>query len=544
MISVMQRSNFTSRLGQTLLRTLGGMIGNDSCGTHSQMAGKTVDNIEELEILTYDGLRMRVGRTSDEELERIIKEGGRRGEIYAGLKALRNKYAHLIRERYPSIPRRVSGYNLDQLLPENGFHVARALVGTENTCITVLEATARLVASPPARALLVLGYPDIYGASDDIMEILSHQPIALEGMDDLLIENAKRKKLLSSDIALLPAGGGWFLVEFGSDTMQESLDRARGLMEELKKKQIPPDMKLFDNPREVKKIWSIREAGVGATGSVPGEKAVWPGWEDSAVPPEKVGDYLRDLRHLLAQYDYRWAFYGHFGQGCIHTRISFDLETRAGIQKFRSFMSEAADLVINYNGSLSGEHGDGQARAELLPKMFGIELVSAFREFKVIWDPDWKMNPGKVVDAYRMDENLKLGPDYNPRRSPVKFSYKQDHGDFAHATVRCVGVGKCRKPEGVDVMCPSFIATREEMHTTRGRTRLLFEMLEGDVITDGWRSKEVEEALDLCLSCKGCTNDCPVNVDMPTYKSEFLHHHYAGRLRPRHAYALGFIDKA
>ena len=522
--------------------TLGGMIGNDSCGTHSLMSGKTVDNIEELEILTYDGLRLRVGQTNDEELERIIKEGGRRGAIYAGLKALRDSYAGLIRERFPNIPRRVSGYHLDQLLPENGFHVARALVGTENTCVTVLEATARLVVSPPARALLVLGYPDIYRASDQVMQILAHQPIALEGMDDRLIENAQRKNLLSSDIALLPAGGGWFLVEFGSDTMHEAVERARGLMAELQLQQAPPQMKLFDHLSEAKKIWLIREAGVGATGSVPGEQDVWPGWEDSAVPPEKAGDYLRELRDLLKQYGYRWAFYGHFGQGCIHTRISFDLETHAGIQKFRSFMNEAADLVINYGGSLSGEHGDGQARAELLPKMFGPELVEAFRAFKAIWDPEGKMNPGKVVDAYRMDENLRLGTRYNPVQLKTHFSFVEDNGSLARATLRCIGVGKCRKLEG-GTMCPSFMATREEQHSTRGRARLLFEMLQGNPLSGGWRSETVKEALDLCLACKGCIGECPVHVDMATYKAEFLSHYYKGRVRPIAAYSLGLIHR-
>ncbi len=522
--------------------TLGGMIGNDSCGTHSLMAGKTVDNIEELEILTYDGLRMRVGQTADEELERIIREGGRRGEIYARLKALRDRYADLIRERFPQIPRRVSGYNLDQLLPENGFHVARALVGTENTCVTVLEATTRLVKSPPARALLVLGYPDIYRACDHVMEILAHEPIALEGMDDRLIEDARRKNLLSADIALLPSGGGWLLAEFGSDTMQEAVDRARGLMEELERKGNPPDMKLFDHPEVAKKIWLIREVAVGATASVPGEKDVWPGWEDSAVPPDKVGGYLRDLRQLLEQYEYRWAFYGHFGQGCIHTRISFDLQTSAGIQKFRSFMNEAAGLVLNYGGSLSGEHGDGQARAELLPRMFGEELMGAFREFKALWDPDGKMNPGKVVNAYRLDENLRAGTGYISARPRTHFAFADDGGNMARATARCIGFGKCRRLEG-GTMCPSFMVTREEQHSTRGRARLLFEMLQGNALDGGWRNEAVKHALDLCLACKGCKSDCPVNVDMATYKAEFLSHYYRGRLRPITGYTMGLIHR-
>ena len=520
--------------------TLGGMIGNNSCGVHSVMAGKTDDNIEELEILTYDGLRMRVGRTNDEELERIIKEGGRRGEIYARLKSLRDRYASLIRERYPKIPRRVSGYNLDQLLPENGFHVARALVGSECTCVTVLEATTRLVYSPPARTLLVLGYPDVHIAADHLMEVLAHQPIALEGLDDRLIDGMRKKGLHPESIKLLPGGGGWLLVEFGGETRQEAADRARELMEELASKANAPGMKLFDNPEEAQLVWKVRESGLGASAFVPGEKLNWEGWEDSAVPPENLGNYLRDLRKLYDKYGYNGDLYGHFGQGCVHTRTDFDLETTEGIRTFRSFLEDAADLVVRYGGSLSGEHGDGQARAELLPKMFGNELVEAFREFKAIWDPHWKMNPGKVVNAYRIDENLRLGASYHPPQLKTHFKFPDDQGSFSRATLRCVGVGACRRMEG-GTMCPSFMVTREEEHSTRGRARLLFEMLQGNPLKDGWRDEHVKEALDLCLACKGCKGDCPVNVDMATYKAEFLSHFYKGRLRPLTAYSMGLI---
>ncbi|MCZ7572433.1 MAG: FAD-binding oxidoreductase [Ardenticatenaceae bacterium] len=521
--------------------TLGGMIGNNSCGIHSVMAGKTVDNVEELEILTYEGLQMRVGQTSDEELEKIINAGGRRGEIYARLKALRDRYADLIRERYPNIPRRISGYNLDQLLPENGFHVARALVGSEGTCVTVLEATTRLVYSPPARSLLVLGYPDVYSAADHVPDIMEHQPIGLEGMDDRLIGYMKKKGLHPNDIQILPPGGGWLLVEFGGETRQESDEQARELIAALKQKSTPPSMKLFDNRAEEEKIWAVRESGLGATADVPGMAKTWPGWEDAAVPPEKEGDYLRDFRGLLNRYDYECSLYGHFGQGCIHVRIDFDLETHDGIQKYLAFVDEAADLVVHYGGSLSGEHGDGQSRAVLLPKMFGTELIEAFREFKSIWDPDWKMNPGKVVDAYRPDQNLRLGTDYDPWEPKTHFQFPDDHYSFSNAALRCVGVGKCRRLGG-GTMCPSFMVTREEEHSTRGRARLLFEMLEGDVIgKNGWHDENVKEALDLCLACKGCKGDCPVNVDMATYKAEFLSHYYAGRMRPRSAYAFGLI---
>ncbi|HEX6607419.1 MAG TPA: FAD-linked oxidase C-terminal domain-containing protein, partial [Chloroflexia bacterium] len=293
-------------------------------------------------------------------------------------------------------------------------------------------------------------------------------------------------------------------------------------------------------PAAERQIWLVREAGLGATARVPGAPDTWPGWEDSAVPPARLGDYLRDLRRLFEQYDYDCAFYGHFGQGCVHVRIDFDLTSQPGIRKFRAFLQAAADLVLRYGGSLSGEHGDGQARGELLPKMFGPELMHAFREFKAIWDPDWMMNPGKVVEAYRVDQNLRLGVHYNPPQPITHFQYPDDGGSFARAVNRCVGVGNCRRLDG-GTMCPSFMATREEAYTTRGRAHLLFEMLRGEELGDGWRDPQVREALDLCLACKGCKGDCPVHVDMATYKAEFLAHYYEGRLRPVTAYSIGLI---
>ncbi len=520
--------------------TLGGMIGNNSCGTHSVMAGMMVDNIEEMEILTYDGVRMHVGATSDADLERIITEGGRRGEIYAGLKRLRDTYGDLVRARYPKIPRRVSGYNLDQLLPENGFHVARALVGSEGTCVTILQATVRLVQSPPARSLLVIGFPDPYIAADYVPLIMEHRPVGLEGFDRRLVDNMRKKKLNVAEVALLPEGGGWLLVEFGAATREEANEQARELREDLRGKEDVSSIRLFDHPAEAAKIWLVRESALGATVFIPGEPHYWEGWEDAAVPPEKLGGYLRDLHTLLTKYEYASALYGHFGQGCVHTRINFDLTTRAGIKKYRSFIEEAADIVVGYGGSLAGEHGDGQSRAEMLPKMFGPELVQAFNEFKALWDPAWKMNPGKVVQPYRIDENLRLGPTYDPPQFKTHFKFPDDQGSFAVATLRCVGVGKCRHTEG-GTMCPSFMALREEEHTTRGRARMLFELLQGEVLKDTWRNEHVKEALDLCLACKGCKGDCPVNVDMATYKAEFLSHYYEGRLRPMVSYTIGLI---
>ncbi len=528
--------------------TLGGMLGNDSCGIHSLICAKhgkglrTADNTHELEILTYDGTRMRVGATSPEELERIIRAGGRRGEIYARLKAFRDKYADEIRRRFPMIPRRVSGYNLPELLPEKGFHVARALVGSESTLVTILEATLDLVPNPKARSLLILGYPDIYEAGDHVPEILKFQPTGLEGMDHLLFEWVKAKGDENANIALMPKGTGFLLVEFGGDSKQDSDAQARRCMEALKKGSKPPSMKLLDDPHQEHMVWKVREGGLGSTAWVPGHPDTWPGWEDSAVSPDKVGDYLRDLRKLFSKYDYHPSLYGHLGQGCIHCRVGFDLYTAEGVRNFRSFMEEAADLVASYGGSLSGEHGDGQARAELLPRMFGDKMIEAFREFKRIWDPEWKMNPGKVVDPYPLDSNLRIGPDYNPPQPVTHFHYPGDRHAFSRAVLRCVGVGECRR-EGGGVMCPSYMVTREEMHSTRGRAHLLWEMMNGEVLTDGWRSEPVREALDLCLACKGCKGDCPVNVDMATYKAEFLSHYYEGRLRPRHAYSMGLVHR-
>jgi FAD/FMN-containing dehydrogenase/Fe-S oxidoreductase len=527
--------------------TLGGMLGNNSCGVHSVMAAfqgngaRTSDNTHELEILTYDGERMRVGPTSEEELESIVRQGGRRGEIYGRLRGLRDKYADLIREKFPNIPRRVSGYNLPELLPEKGFNVARALVGSEGTCVTILEATLHLIPNPKARSLLVLGYPDVYSAGDHAPEIMKHKPIGLEGIDHRLIGYMKKTGLHPKDIQLLPEGKGFLLAEFGGDSKEDSDEQARAVMEALKGKGDAPNMKLFDDPEEEAKVWQVRESGLGATAFVPNMKDTWPGWEDSAVPPHKVGPYLRDLRKLFHKYDYEASLYGHFGQGCIHCRIPFDLYTAKGIDTYRSFVAEASDLVLSYGGSLSGEHGDGQARAELLPKMYGPEIMQAFREFKSIWDPEWKMNPGKVIDAYPITSNLRLGSDYNPREPETYFAYPNDQGSFARAALRCVGVGKCRRLEG-GTMCPSFMVTREEKDATRGRAHLLFEMLRGEVIgKNGWKDESVKDALDLCLACKGCKDDCPVSVDMATYKAEFLAHYYKGRIRPIYAYAFGLI---
>ena len=531
--------------------TIGGMIGNNSCGVHSIMGGKTDDNIEALEVVTYDGVRLRLGpgaiescgdsrpRLSDGP-EVSGRSNDRVRQIESALKEIAGQYATEIRKKFPNIPRRVSGYNLNYLLSENGLHIARALVGSEGTCATILEATCRLIESPPARVLVVIGYPDIYQCADNVPEILEYKPIGLEGFDDLLAYYERTKGINTEGLALLPEGGGWLMVEFGAESIPGAEMQAQRLIDALRRSPTPANVKLYSGAN-AKRIWEVRESSLGATSHVPGEPFNWEGWEDAAVAPEKLGGYLRDLRKMMAEYGYKGSLYGHFGHACVHTRLNFDLESKEGIAKYRKFVEEAADLVVSYGGSLSGEHGDGQARAELWPKMFGPQLMEAFRKFKTAWDPDWKMNPGKLIEPYKLDENLRLGPDYGPWEPITRFRFPQDHGSLSHAALRCVGVGKCRREEG-GVMCPSWRATHEEEHSTRGRAHLLWEMTQGEVIRDGWRSEEVKHSLDLCLACKGCKSDCPVSVDVATYKAEFLSHYYEGRLRPLSAYAFGNID--
>ena len=500
--------------------TLGGMIGNNACGSHSVAWGKTVDNVHTLDVLTYRGERLTVGP----------------GAGPSALRELAERVGPAVRASFPELTRRVSGYNLDQLLPENGFDVARALVGTEGTCVTMLEATVRLVEAPAVRALAILGFPDAYTAADHVMPIRALQPLTIEGMDAGLIAALRAHQPNEAASRMLPPGGGWLYVETGGATRAEAEAAAEAVA-----KAVPGATSLVvGDPAAQRALWRIREDGAGIVTRSPDGDEAWPGWEDAAVPPERFGAYLREFDALLRKHGRRGAYYGHFGDGCLHIRIDFDLLTKPGVADFRSFMEDAADLAVAHGGSLSGEHGDGVARAELLPRMYPPEIIDAFAEFKGIWDPDDRMNPGRVVRPAKLDEDLRVFVGMPNLAGRQALAFTEDRGSFARASRRCLGVGRCVTASG-GVMCPSYRATGEEQHSTRGRARLLFEMANGEVIEGGWRSPEVAEALDLCLSCKGCKRDCPVGVDMAAYKTEYLARRYRWRLRPASHYSMGAL---
>lgn len=515
--------------------TLGGMIGNNSCGAHSVMAGKTVENVERLEILTYDGERFWVGPTDEAAYQEHIKAGGRRAEIVQALKALVDRNEAYIRQGFPKLKRRVSGYNLDQLLPENGFNIARALVGVEGTCITVLQAETILVKNPTHRVLVVLGYDEIYHAADSVPQLLPLNPIAMEGLDDGIIDGLKERGMKLADIAELPAGNAWLMIEFGALSTEQAIAFAQKAVDIAPELPGSPSVRLVTDAGLMNRIWTIRETGASATslGLDPNAPDPVVGWEDAAVEPEHLGQYLREFKRLVSSYGYKTNLYGHFGDGCIHSRITFDLKSQDGLDNWRAFLEEAAHLVVRYGGSLSGEHGDGQAKGEYLRIMYSTEIMNAFAEFKAIWDPLNKMNPGKLIHAMPVDANLRLGPDYERREISSPFTYDARLGDkgLAREAERCIGMGKCRSLEG-GTMCPSFRATREEKYSTRGRARLFFELLKGEVIEGDWQNEEVKDSLDLCLSCKGCKTDCPTNVNIARYKTEFLSRYYSHKPRP------------
>lgn len=505
--------------------TLGGMIGNNACGPHAVAYGRTADNVVELDVIDGRGRRF------------IAGSGKGALDVVPGLEALVQANMALIRTEFGRFGRQVSGYSLEHLLPENGTDLAKALVGTEGTAVTVLGATVRLVPQAGAPVLVCLGYSDMATAADDVMALLELEPLAIEGLDARLVDVVREHNGPDS-VPDLPAGGGWLMVEVAGENLAEALVNAEALVAAAgtdATRILPPGP-------EAAAMWQIRADGAGLAGRTPAGTQAWPGWEDAAVPPEKLGSYLREFEALMAQYGLDGLPFGHFGDGCIHVRIDIPLEQDG--DTFRAFIIDSAKLVTKYGGSLSGEHGDGRARGELLPLMYSPDAIALLEEFKALFDPDDVLNPGVIVRPAAIDADLRR-PAAQAVPRGTGFAFAHDDGDFTKAVHRCVGVGKCRADNTASggFMCPSYLATKDEKDVTRGRSRVLQEMINGSVITGGWKSPEVHDALDLCLSCKACSRDCPAGVDMAAYKSEVLHRTYSGKVRPMTHYALGWLPR-
>lgn len=505
--------------------TFGGMIGNNACGPRAVAYGRTADNVLALDAVDGTGRRFTAG------------SGAGALDAVPGLDALVRANLDVIRTELGRFGRQVSGYSLEHLLPERGTDLAKALVGTEGTVTTLLGATLRLVPIAAAPVLVVLGYPDMPTAADAVPALLAHGPLAIEGMDSRLVDVVRRVRGAAA-VPPLPEGGGWLMVEVGGDSLDEALGRARALAADAGTRAVG----LFPPGPEAAAMWRIREDGAGLGGRTPSGEQAWPGFEDSAVPPERLGAYLRDLEALMATHRVDGLAYGHFGDGCVHLRLDVPLESSGN--PLRAFMTDAAHLVASHGGSLSGEHGDGRARSELLPVMYSERAIDLFGAFKNLLDPRDLLNPGVLVHPRPLDADLRR-PAAHPLPALTGFSFAHDAGDFTTAVHRCVGVGKCRADNGATggFMCPSYLATKDEKDSTRGRARVLQEMANGSLVSRGWSSPEVHEALDLCLSCKACSSDCPAGVDMAQYKSEVLHRTYRRRLRPANHYALGWLPR-
>jgi FAD/FMN-containing dehydrogenase/Fe-S oxidoreductase len=503
--------------------TLGGMIGNNACGPRAVAYGRTADNVVDLDVIDGLGRRFTAGRGLDP---------------VPGLDALVRATMETLRTELGRFGRQVSGYSLEHLLPENGADLAKALVGTEGTVVTVLGATVNLVPVPAAPVLVVLGYPDMASAADVVPALLAHAPLAIEGIDARLVDVVRRAQGASA-VPTLPAGGGWLMVEVGGTTLDEALDRAHALAADAGTDAVG----IFPPGPDAAAMWRIRADGAGLAGRTASGAQAWPGFEDSAVPPARLGTYLRELEALMASHGVDGLAYGHFGDGCVHLRLDIPLE-RSG-NPLREFMTDAAHLVAAHGGSLSGEHGDGRARSELLPVMYSPAAIGAFEAFKDLLDPRDLLNPGVLVRPRPLDADLRRPHAHPLPAAPSGFAFAHDAGDFTTAVHRCVGVGKCRSDTSAadGFMCPSYLATRDEKDSTRGRARVLQEMANGTLVTRGWSSPEVHEALDLCLGCKACSSDCPAGVDMAQYKSEVLHRTYRRRLRPVGHYVLGWLPR-
>ena len=549
--------------------TIAGMVANNACGPHATAWGRTSDNIVSLDCVDGQGRRFTATTSHDSALRDV-----------PGLASLIDSNLAPIRTQLGRFKRQVSGYSLEHLTPEGGRNLAAMLAGTEGTLVLILSITVRLVPLPDAPVLAALGYRSMIEAADDVPALLAHSPLAVEGMDRRLVDVVRAHKGPGA-VPALPEGEGWLLVEVGApgEDVTASLKRARALCAD----SAAIDTVVYPPGAQASALWRIRADGAGLGGRTPpdgaggGDQQAWPGFEDAAVPPENLGAYLRDFTALMEEFDIDGLLYGHFGDGCVHVRLAMPLETPGGVAHSRAFLQSAARICAAHGGSVSGEHGDGRARGELLRFMYSPDMLDLFARVKHVFDPDNLLNPG--VLAAPMDEAeaasrararalaarggvaadnsggaLELQPGVDPldfalRRVAARpmpadggFAFTHDGGDFTAAVHRCTGVGKCRAGVSGTFMCPSYLATREEKDVTRGRARILQEAANSQLVK-AIDSPEVLEALDLCLACKACSADCPAGVDMARYRSEALFRTYRGRIRPLSHYTLGWLPR-
>lgn len=526
--------------------TVGGAVGNDACGNHSVRYGRMSDHVVELDLVTSDGARLTAaagGLRPTDPTDRSSAERAR--ELNDRLATIARSNLAIFRTELGRLPRQVSGYHLANLLPENGFHIARALAGSEGTCAVVVGARVRIVAKPPSALLVVLGYGDVVDAARDVETILEFDPAAVEGIDEEIVATMRVRRGTDAVVGL-PAGSAFLYVELDGAHPDLVASHAQALLARLAGSGRLGEGRLVTDQAEAAALWRVREDGAGLSYRPSSGGESWPGWEDSAVAVADLADYLTDFRELLATHGLTGIMYGHFGAGCMHIRVTYDLRTERGRQVFRAFTRDAAALVVRHHGTLSGEHGDGRARSELLPIMYSPQTMAAFEEFRLAWDPVGILNPGSVTAPDAFDDNLALAgvPDREWRTSfalhPIEAAVA-GVDPWVHAVQSCIGVGRCRTETG-GVMCPSFRATGDERDSTRGRARVLQEMVRSaPTQRDGWESEDVREALDLCLACKACSSDCPAGVDMATYKAEFFSHYYRRRLRPVSHFTLGWL---
>ncbi|GID94137.1 FAD-binding and (Fe-S)-binding domain-containing protein [Amorphoplanes digitatis] len=504
--------------------TIGGMIGNNACGSRSLAYGRTSDNVAGLELLTAAGDRLVTGY---DDRGAAFARGA--DSLVAGLRDVVGARLATARTEFDRFGRQVSGYAVQHLLPER-FDLGRALVGSEGTLAVITQATVKLVVDAPVRVVVVLGFPDIIAAGEAAPAVVAHGPTSCEGLDSRLVDVLRARRGPDA-VPPLPRGAAWLFVELAGEEHGEVAARARklaadGIGEAL----------VVEDPATQARLWRIREDGAGLAGRAPSDKPAWPGWEDAAVPPERLGAYLARFDDLVSSYGMTSAPFGHFGDGCMHVRLDYPLDRPGGTAVLREFLTDAAKLVGEFGGSLSGEHGDGRARSELLPHMYSADAIALFAGIKHAFDPGNLLNPGVLVEPDPVDADIRPAGRFPLQR--LAMAYPHDDGDLGQAVHRCTGVGKCRADNSAagGVMCPSYLATREEKDSTRGRARILQEVVRGEL---PWSHPSVHDAMDLCLSCKGCASDCPTGVDMATYKSEVLHQSYRGRLRPRSHYTLG-----